>query len=264
MRTYLISKGIDDASIDPLSGGVANFLFRITRFDDQMLIIKHAQPYVKLAPHVLFPTTRMFNESKFLEYVGMFEERKSYVTVPRVESYDAEAYVLVMSAEGPRNLKDAYTYPKVDIEAVGRRVGIWLEIFQQRASPLIMNKDLVNDPMVNAMRRTSYDGLEKVAEKYGFNAELCKTVNEDFGSRLSERHEGCCQGDFWPGNVFLKDTCVGESENDFDIAIVDWEVIRMSSHATDVGQFAAEAIILDRIRGNRGLLRGFLEGYKSM
>ena len=38
----------------------------------------------------------MFNESKVLEYVGMFEERKSYVTVPRVESYDAEAYVLVI------------------------------------------------------------------------------------------------------------------------------------------------------------------------
>lgn len=134
MRTYLISKGIDDALIDPLSGGVANFLFHITRFDHQMLIVKHAQPYVKLAP---FPTTCMFNESKVLEYVGMFEERKSYVTVPRVESYDAE--------------------------------------------------------------------------------------------------------------------------NDFDIAIVDW-----SSNATDVRQFAAEAILLDRTRGKRGLFLGFLEGYKSM
>lgn len=61
-----------------------------------MLIVNHAQPYVKLAP---FPTTRMFNEGKVLEYVGMFEEHKSYVTVPRVESYDAEAYVLFMSAE---------------------------------------------------------------------------------------------------------------------------------------------------------------------
>lgn len=145
---------------------------------------------------------------------------------------------------GPLNLKDAYTDPKVDIEAVGRRVGIWLGIFHQRASPLTMNKDLVNDPMVNAMCRTSYDGLEKVAEKNGFDAELCKTVNENFGSRLSERHEGCCQGDLWPGNVFLKDTCLGESENDFDIAIVDW-----SSNATDVRQFAAEAILLDRTRG---------------
>ena len=107
----------------------------------------------------------MFNESKVLEYVGMFEERKSYVTVPRVESYDAEAYVLVMSAEGPRNLKDAYTDPKVDIEAVGRRAGIWLEVFHQRASPLTMNKDLVNDPMVNATCRTSYDGLRKLPRR---------------------------------------------------------------------------------------------------
>ena len=45
--------------------------------------------------------------------------------------------------------------------------------------------------------------------------------------------------------------------------VVDWELVRRGCGATDVGQFAAEASLLDRFRGNRGLLPAFLSGYKE-
>ena len=144
-----------------------------------------------------------------------------------------------MSAEGLRDLKDAYTDLKIDTKAVGRGLGIWLERFHERVRAMEMSRDPVNDPAVNAMCKTSYNGLEKVAEKYGFDVEVLKEVNVGVGSRLSDRHQGCCHGDFWPG----------ASKEEFDMAFLDWAMIRMGSNMTDVGQFAAEVILLNKTRG---------------
>ena len=46
------------------------------------------------------------------------------------------------------------------------------------------------------------------------------------------------------------------------VTVVDWEMVRRGCGATDVGSFATEAWLLDRFRGKRGLLGGFLAGYK--
>jgi thiamine kinase-like enzyme len=50
-------------------------------------------------------------------------------------------------------------------------------------------------------------------------------------------------------------------KSDNHLTIVDWEMSRRGTSATDVGQFAAEAFLLDRFRGNRGLRRDFLRSY---
>tara|TARA_R110002003_G_scaffold33_2_gene2057 strand:+ start:3570 stop:3977 length:408 start_codon:yes stop_codon:yes gene_type:complete len=42
------------------------------------------------------------------------------------------------------------------------------------------------------------------------------------------------------------------------------QMVRRGTSATDVGQFAAEAFLLDRFRGGRGLRRDFLTRYFSM
>lgn len=45
------------------------------------------------------------------------------------------------------------------------------------------------------------------------------------------------------------------------MTVLDWEVCRRGNGATDVGQFAAEAWLLDRFCGGRGLLNSFLKSY---
>lgn len=45
------------------------------------------------------------------------------------------------------------------------------------------------------------------------------------------------------------------------LTLVDWEMTRRGTGATDVGQFAAEAWLLDRFRGQRGLASAFLRSY---
>ena len=137
-----------------------------------------------------------------------------------------------MSAEGLRDLKDAYTDLKIDTKAVGRGLGIWSERFHERVRAMEMSRDPVHDPALNATCKTLYNGLEKVAEKYGFDVEVREKVDVGLGSRLSDRHEGCCNGNFQPGNVLLNETCTGASKEKFDMAVVDWEMIRMGSNVT--------------------------------
>ena len=64
-----------------------------------------------------------------------------------------------------------------------------------------------------------------------------------------------CHGDFWPGNVL-----VGGGQK---LTVVDWEIVRRGCGATDLGQFAAEAWLLDRFGGGRGLLPAFLSAYRE-
>jgi hypothetical protein len=45
------------------------------------------------------------------------------------------------------------------------------------------------------------------------------------------------------------------------LTVLDWEMSRRGNGATDVGQFAAEAWLLDTFRGGRRLLQAFLSGY---
>ena len=45
------------------------------------------------------------------------------------------------------------------------------------------------------------------------------------------------------------------------LSVVDWEITRRGIGATDVAQFAAEAYLLDRFCGGKGLLGAFVEAY---
>ena len=45
------------------------------------------------------------------------------------------------------------------------------------------------------------------------------------------------------------------------LTVIDWEWVRRSCGATDVGQFAASCYFLDQFRGGRGMLRVFLRSY---
>lgn len=47
------------------------------------------------------------------------------------------------------------------------------------------------------------------------------------------------------------------------MAVVDWEMVRRGCGATDAGQFAAEAWLLERFHGEKGLLGAFLGGNRD-
>ncbi|KAF2750055.1 hypothetical protein M011DRAFT_474541 [Sporormia fimetaria CBS 119925] len=110
-----------------------------------------------------------------------------------------------------------------------------------------------------------YDDLDWVVEEFGYSWELGTCIQKLFGYDHLFKDSGCvCHGDFGPANVLVQPASKAARETgreNMDLMVVDWEFVRKGRSATDVGQFAAGALVLDRTGGNRGLRAAFLNTY---
>lgn len=240
-------------SLQRLDGGVGNFVWRMISKSGESVIIKHAEPYVAAsASRMPFPVDRMDFEHRILSHLTAKPlVQETHVTTPECYEYDAENHALWLEDAGRRTLKEAYADPALDIPQLGRELGKWLAIFHQETSSL----DIGNNKTAKAIYRYSYSNLATSLSKYGLDPSIGEQVDRDYGSLLAT-DDGCmCNGDFWPGNIL-----VGSGQR---LTVVDWEMVRRGCGATDIGQFAAEAWLLDRFRGGRGLLPAFLSSYRE-
>jgi len=162
-----------------------------------------------------------------------------------------------MSDGGPLTLKEAYTNPALDIPAIGKRIGKWLAALHLATE----STDIGAGGNVTAKQiyRYCYTNLGSALERNGFDPSLGATVNNVYGAKLQTDDECVCHGDFWPGNIIVQN--IDGSASAPVLTVVDWEMVRRGCGATDIGQFAAEAFLLDRFRGGRGLLSAFLSSY---
>lgn len=77
LRHYLNSKSIPCSEVEPLTGGTANYVWRIRTLLGRSSIVKHAEPYVKTNKTFEFPVVRMDFEAKALEVLfGVLGEGK--------------------------------------------------------------------------------------------------------------------------------------------------------------------------------------------
>ncbi|KAL9028157.1 MAG: hypothetical protein Q9180_007210 [Flavoplaca navasiana] len=174
------------------------------------------------------------------------------VHVPTIMKYDETSKVLVMSDAGKRTLKEAYTDPATNVPKIGRQLGAWLaylHVFTQEA-----DIGEGGNPTARSIYRWSYSNLANVANQYGLNADFCEYVNNLYGLSLATDDACVCHGDFWPGNIMLD-----EEQN---VTVIDWEMCRRGRGELDVAQFAAEAYLLDRFRGGKGLMDSFCKSYR--
>lgn len=260
LATYLTSKIHPFSKITILSGGHANFTFLIEDLAGNLTVIKHAEPYLKDQPSWDLPTSRMDSETRALKLLwdilprgDTIRNEHLVIRTPEVYSYDSEAHVIHESYAGPRTLKAAYSEDaNVDIKAWGREIGYWVAGLHVCTK----NTDLGDVSWATGIYRHIYSGLAGVLEEYGLDMELGVRVNERYGSLLEKEGQNVCHGDFWCGNMIL-------SEDGRVMTVGDWEMVRRGNGATDIGQFAAEAYLLDRFRGGRGLLNAFVRAYKE-
>lgn len=164
-----------------------------------------------------------------------------------------------MGDGGSRTLKSAYIkHDTLDVATLGKKIGNWLA--HLHSSTLISSHRAGFDNKVGkSVYRYCYQNLATALEANGFDHTLGERINEKYGSLLEEIDDVCvCHGDFWPGNIILSDHVEAK---DRVLTVADWEMVRSGEGATDVGQFAAEAWLLDRFHGGRGLLNAFLKGY---
>jgi 5-methylthioribose kinase len=268
LQTYLEANQFSATSVQLLSGGNANYVFRVTKPDGSTTVFKHAEPYLHFNKDFALDPARMDYEVRILEALSSTKSPLpaslpgSKVHAAKFLSYDQANKLLQIEDGGHRNLKDAYTDPKLDVPSIGEQLAEWLATLHVSAKNLSLALpqqpgDSNNNPIAVSVYRYSYSDLHTSLTQFGHDPQLAQLVNEKFGSLLATDDECICHGDFWPGNMLIQDV---ESQP-VELTVVDWEIVRRGTSATDVGQFAAEAFLLDRFRGGRGLLTAFLSAY---
>jgi len=162
-----------------------------------------------------------------------------------------------MGDGGSRTLKAAYKDTTLDIPSLGFKLGSWLaNLHLSTTTPEL--RDQFNNQVAKAVYRHNYNNLSIALEEQGYDEALGERINENYGSLLASDDVCVCHGDCWPGNILLSNHAEVKYVK---ITVVDWEMVRNGNGATDIGQFAAEAWLLDRCHGGRGLLDAFLKGY---
>jgi aminoglycoside phosphotransferase (APT) family kinase protein len=156
---------------------------------------------------------------------------------------------------GVRTLKDAYTDPVLDIPSIGKRMGHWIASLHALTPPA----DLKDNAVARRLYGGSYRGCPGTLERFGLDPAPAQIALEKYEPLLQAENSYLCHGDFWTGNVLLP---AGDDPSP-RLTMVDWEMCRRGYGATDIGQFAAEAWLLDNHRDNRSLLPAFLEGYRN-
>ncbi|KAL8670644.1 MAG: hypothetical protein Q9168_004823 [Polycauliona sp. 1 TL-2023] len=258
LKKYLDDKHTEYSSIERIERGPANFVFRVhTAANEPAQIYKHAVA----ASHgsIPFPADRMDFEVSAMQVVGHLMAEVNAVEVPKVQAYDQPAKVLVMTDTGNVTLNEAYGKPDVDIPEVGRLLGQWLAILHRRSYEDDVGIGEGGNHTAKSIYRWPYTQLGGVAAEYDVNVKFwdrnfCEYVDETYGSQIGRDDQSICHGAFWPGNILL-------NEQD-TLTVVDWEMCRRGRAELDLGQFAAEAYLLDRFRGGRGLLDAFLNAYR--
>jgi Phosphotransferase enzyme family len=235
---------------DRLEDGSANFLYRVRSSQGDTYILKHAEPFIRTNPGVRFPSERMDFEASILQQLPTVLPADDIVNPVQVIAYESPEHNMLLSDGGPSNLKAIYSNPDLDIQFVARHLGQWLANLHSSTHDLQFG----DNKIAKHIYRHNYNGLANTLKGYDLDSQLGEAVNEQFGSLIAI-DDGCvCHGDFWPGNVIVK-------LNPTKLTIIDWEMSRRGNGVTDVGQFSAESWLLDRFRGGRGLLDGFLEAY---
>ena len=214
-------------------------------------------------------------EQEMPEAEGKKAKTSILVSPPELFDHDTDNHVLVLEDGGPQTLKNAYAQlPAPVIRQVGRAIGRWLATLHFRTSKDKRTRGFAADNHnAKNIYRYPYQNLASTLQEYGVEngEQLGRDVNETFGSLIARDEGMIVHGDFWPGNILVsfpddKSQDIKDAEREptsIKLTVVDWELVRWGNGATDVGQFAAEAWLLDHFRGGKGLQQAFLKGYSD-
>lgn len=128
LRAYLTSHGHPpNTTVSLLSGGSANYVYRVTDPDSSTTVYKHAAPYSHSNRNFALDVRRMDHEAHILKLLSTktplsLLRQQSTVQAARLVSYDVTQKLLCISDGGTRTLKAAYNDPHLDIPKIGREL----------------------------------------------------------------------------------------------------------------------------------------------
>jgi len=267
-------------------------------------IIKHAAPQLASNYNFQLSPERMDFEAEMLlkrsgdggechcSTVEVFDAsniERTHVHTVHVKSYERDIRLLCIEDGGNKNLKDAYKdLSLAELQEIGTELGKWLAKLHGTTPLSYVSgaESSRNNPVGVAIVGYTYKHLNGTVKMYCDAAaagtlsdtaladwlkpyndtrkiveRLSEIADKYVGKPLASAKESVCHGDFWPGNILLRSNASSKSHL---LTVMDWELTRIGNSATDIGQFAAEATILDLVNKNdhdEGLCATFMRAY---
>ncbi|EIT80308.1 kinase-like domain-containing protein [Aspergillus flavus] len=289
------------SSVEQLSGGTANFVFRGTLLRPRQdgtttVVIKHTEDYIASNREFKLSAQRCLIEKSILTSLNNFpsskitndEDATSQFTAktPHIYSFNPLTHTQVMEdLPDSVDLKSffvspssARTVPREWAVSLGRALGHWLSSFHSWAKEPAQ-ADVALELEQNHFFRDlkfsiNYDNLINMVSKYPEILEGSRAVFEkvrDMAKSESGRKDGegfgVIHGDFWSGNIILPKTSLDTQYSNTPLFIIDWELAQCGTRALDLGQMMAELYELKHykdIDAGVWIIQGITEAYPAL
>ncbi|KAL7928860.1 kinase-like domain-containing protein [Trichoderma chlorosporum] len=214
----------------------------------------------------------------------------SAVTVPRLYMFDRDTHIQVHeSFPGTTDLTTILQsanlnqiLPGSSSRSVGYALGSFLRFFHNWTSAPaqagLRQKVGPNSGMRQLKCLITYDSFIEILERHPETIEGHKETLEAVQSAMKYEFErpptegdevrGIIHGDFWAGNVLLRDKPWREAqqsaEEPNELFIIDWENVQFGHRAVDIGGILAdlyERKHFKNVAASIPLMQGFMQGY---
>ncbi|KAF9270753.1 hypothetical protein L218DRAFT_976431 [Marasmius fiardii PR-910] len=274
LREYLKDTPFAAEEINVLSGGNANFAFRIklkTPYDGiSTMVVKHAKPicFATEVQRFEFGVVRQRYEVEALKHIQALNPPDSLVIVPRVNHFDEKENVIIMDDCGA----DSVTLKKFVIdgrcnpqmaEKIGSALGVFLgglhhtwgrknveRLIEALTGHSRQAKEISAWAVYGRLGATirGEDPMSNVSENppevREDDVKRMEEIGEKISSEIMNAEEDFVMGDFWTGNILLD--LVDDGSDIKHIFVIDWEIAKPGLQGLDVGQFCAEVDLIRR------------------
>ncbi|KNG81449.1 hypothetical protein ANOM_009573 [Aspergillus nomiae NRRL 13137] len=289
------------SSVEQLSGGTANFVFRGTLLQPlpdgtTTVVVKHTEDYVASNREFKLSAARCLIEKSILTSLDKLpsskitndEDTTSQFTAktPHMYSFNPLTNTQVMEdLPDSVDLKSffvspssARSVPREWAVSLGRALGHWLSSFHSWAKEPAQT-DVALELEQNHFFRDlkfsiNYDSLVNMVSKYPEILEGSRGVFEkvrDMAKSESGRKDGegfgVIHGDFWSGNIILPKNSLDTKHFNTPLFIIDWELAQCGTRALDLGQMMAELYELKHYKdvdAGVWIIQGITEGYPAL
>ncbi|TVY83243.1 4-hydroxytryptamine kinase psiK [Lachnellula suecica] len=274
-------------SLTKLTGGTANFVYRgslVQPLQDgnETVVIKHTEPYSASNTSFKLSSTRCdFEQTILTALQALPPVSHSGITVqtPKIYSFSLSTNTQIYSDLPDSTELKTYVLTHALTESqcsrLGCSLGKWAKAFHEwAAAPAqkeVRESMKGNTEMKELKYMINYTTLVATIANFPSILGECKSVFEaiamDVRERLDNEEGSLIHGDFWSGNVLLKNAPFPELEEPLKLFVIDWELSHLSDLVFDLGQMFAELFELKHFKdidAGIWLIEGFMKGYGKL
>ncbi|ROT42784.1 phosphotransferase enzyme family protein [Sodiomyces alkalinus F11] len=284
LQTELAETAYSFDTAHPLSGGTANFIYRAalaTPLPDgtKDVVIKHGEAFLASNGDFELSKSRCLAEERSLRALAQCPPVTSplfSIRAPRLLYFDQETCTQVQEYQQSAVALKTFilkNYPSPTPEALrasyvalGRDLGRWLRFFHNWGSAP-EQKDLRdvaagNSEMQGLKHWVNYVRLAQTIDHFpeilGGCAQLFGDIAKVTQDELRDESKlRVIHGDFWPGNILLRDEPLGSGE--MPVFVVDWELCQLAMVAE-----LFEFVLFKGVDAGAWVIQGLVEGYGTV